>query len=86
MKRVRSAAPSPAATRLLTAGLTVGLTVAGLTAVQAAPRDGADRPGAAAAAPQTFQHVATGRCLDDHGGPGNLRTFPCNNTTSQAWR
>ncbi|MGW0708360.1 RICIN domain-containing protein [Streptomyces sp. NPDC002643] len=88
MTRVRTALSSHTA-RVLATGLTfLSITVAGVATVDAAPRGAADPSGtsqALAAPRQTFQNDATKRCLDDHGGLGNLRTFPCNNTDFQKW-
>ncbi|MEE1939443.1 RICIN domain-containing protein [Streptomyces sp. TRM 70361] len=69
--------------RALVPGLaTLALATAGATAVEATPRQEA---GTFQARVQTFKNDATRRCLDDHGGPGNLRTFPCNNSRFQQW-
>ncbi|MEU1183805.1 RICIN domain-containing protein [Streptomyces sp. NPDC005820] len=88
MNRVRTVLPSRTTSHLFAAGLTfVALTAASLGAVEAAP-GGPAAPSARTtvlAPRQTFQNDATKRCLDDHGGLGNLRTFPCNNTDFQKW-
>ncbi|WP_326573643.1 ricin-type beta-trefoil lectin domain protein [Streptomyces sp. NBC_00487] len=87
MNLVRIALPTPTV-RVLAAGLTfLSFTVAGVATVEAAPggAEAASGTTAVLAPRQTFQNDATKRCLDDHGGLGNLRTFACNNTDFQKW-